>query len=232
MDIFEAIKERHSVRQYLDKPIEGEVKEKLEKVIAECNKDGKLHIQLVCDEPQAFSSKLASYGKFEGVKNYLVLAGHKGKSLDERCGYYGEKIVLEAQMLGLNTCWVKLTYKKIPDAYTLDKGEKVVAVIAIGYGENQGKARKSKTGEQVCDDYVSMPKWFKDGVDAALLAPTATNQQKFKLWLVGNQAMAKAGMGPNTNLDLGIIKYHFEIGAGTENFVWAKKDPNAVIITD
>lgn len=232
MDIFEAIKERHSVRQYLDKPIEDEVKEKLEKVIDECNRDGKLNIQLVCDEPQAFSSKLASYGKFENVKNYIVLAGRKGKSLDERCGYYGEKIVLEAQMLGLNTCWVKLTYKKVPDAFKIEKGEKVVCVIAIGYGENSGKERKSKAPEQVCDDYISMPKWFKDGVDAALLAPTASNQQKFKIWMVGKQVMAKALFGPCSEIDLGIVKYHFEIGANTDNFVWARKDPNAVIITD
>ncbi len=232
MDLFEAIKERHSVRQYLDKPLEEETKAKLEEIIAQCNKDGKLHIQLVTDEPKAFTSRLAKYGKFENVKNYIVLAGNKGKSLDERCGYYGEKIVLEAQRLGLNTCWVKLTYKKVPDAFKIEKGEKLVCIIAIGYGDGAGKERKSKTPEQVSDDYISMPKWFKDGVDAALLAPTSTNQQKFKLWMVGKQVMAKALKGPCSNIDLGIVKYHFEIGAGTDNFVWAKNDPNAVIITD
>ncbi|MCR5207644.1 MAG: nitroreductase [Eubacterium sp.] len=232
MDIFEAIKERHSVRQYLDKPIEEETKAKLEDIIAQCNKDGKLNIQLVTDEHEAFTSKLASYGHFENVSNYIVLAGNKGKSLDERCGYYGEKIVLEAQMLGLNTCWVKMSYKKVPGAFDIAKGEKLVCVIAIGYGANQGKERKSRTGEQICDDYISMPKWFRDGVDAALLAPTARNQQKFKFWMVGKQVMAKAVAAPCSNIDLGIAKYHFEIGAGTNNFVWARKDPNAVIITD
>lgn len=232
MDLYEAIKERHSVRQYLDKPIEDEVKSKLQEIIDECNKEGKLHIQLVCDEPVAFTSKLASYGHFENANNYIVLAGNKGKSLDERCGYYGEKIVLEAQRLGLRTCWVKMSYKKVPGVFNIDKGEKLVCVISIGYGANDGKERKSKTGEQICDDYISMPKWFKDGVDAALLAPTASNQQKFKIWKVGNQVMAKALLGPCSNIDLGIVKYHFEIGAGKDNFVWARKDPNAVIITD
>ncbi|MBR6392257.1 MAG: nitroreductase family protein [Eubacterium sp.] len=232
MDIFEAIKERHSVRQYLDKPLEDEAKAKLEELIEECNKEGRLHIQLVCNEPEAFTSKLASYGHFENVSNYIVLAGNKGKSLDERCGYYGEKIVLEAQMLGLRTCWVKMSYKKVPGAFKIDKGEKLVCVIAIGYGANDGKERKSKTGEQVCDDYVSMPKWFKDGIDAALLAPTATNQQKFKIWMVGNQVMATASVAPCSKIDLGIVKYNFEVGAGKDNFVWARKDPNAVIITD
>lgn len=232
MEIFDAIKERHSVRQYLDKPIEDEIKEKLTALIEECNKEGKLHIQLICDEPKAFTSKMAKYGKFENVTNYIVLAGRKSKSLDERCGYYGERIVLEAQMLGLNTCWVASTYKKISDAYKLEKDEKITVVIALGYGANEGKPHKSKAPEQICDDYVSMPQWFKRGVEFALLAPTAVNQQKFKLSLVGRQVTAKAGVGPESKVDLGIIKYHFETGAGKNNFEWARKDPNAVIITD
>jgi nitroreductase len=224
MDIFEAVKARHSVRQYLDKPLEAEVKERLEALIAQYNKEARLHIQLVTDEPLAFSSKLASYGKFENVTNYLVLAGKKRKKLDELCGYYGEKLVLEAQRLGLNTCWVALTYKKIPGAYTLEKGEKLALVIALGYGATQGKERQSKQPEQVCDDWQSMPKWFQRGVRYAMMAPTATNQQKFKFELADDyKVRAKtAGIGPEIKVDLGIVKCHFEIGAGTDNFEWIK----------
>ena len=59
------------------------------------------------------------------------------------------------------------------------------------------------------------------GVEAALLAPTAMNQQKFTFALSGNRVSVKAGMGFYTKIDLGIVKYHFEAGAGTEHFVWA-----------
>lgn len=224
MDIFEAVKARHSVRQYLDKPLEADVKERLEALIEQYNKEAVLHIQLVTDEPLAFSSKLASYGHFENVTNYIVLAGKKRKSLDELCGYYGEKLVLEAQRLGLNTCWVALTYKKIPGTFVLEKDEKVTVVIALGYGATQGKERKSKTPEQLCDDYQSMPKWFQRGLQYALMAPTATNQQKFKFELVDDyKVRAKtAGIGPELKVDLGIVKYHFEIGADTNNFEWVK----------
>ena len=67
MDIFEAMDTRHAVRKYLDKPIEGEVKDNLIRFIDDCNRRSGLSIQLVLDEPQAFSGKMAHYGKFEGV---------------------------------------------------------------------------------------------------------------------------------------------------------------------
>lgn len=89
MESMEAMQARHSVRNYTDKPIEGETLETLERVIDECNRESGLHIQLVRNEPMAFGSGLAHYGKFAGVKNYLALVGKKDKQLDEKCGYYG-----------------------------------------------------------------------------------------------------------------------------------------------
>lgn len=105
MDLLQAMKERHSVRSYANRPIERETKENLQNYIEECSKESGLHLQLVLDEPNAFDSFMAHYGKFSGVRNYILLAGKKNADLEERCGYYGEKIVLFAQMLGLNTCW-------------------------------------------------------------------------------------------------------------------------------
>lgn len=221
MELFEAMKKRHSVRQYIDKPIEGEVLEALLSEIDGCNKEGDLNIQLVLNEPKAFDSFMAHYGRFEGVTNYLALVGKRCRDLDEKCGYYGERLVLKAQQLGLNTCWVALTYKKIPGAFKVEKGEKFTVVISIGYGRNRGLRRKSKAAEQVSNISDISPKWFKSGVEAALLAPTAVNQQKFYLTLDGNKVKAKAGLGPCAKMDLGIVKYHFELGAGKENFEWA-----------
>ena len=66
------------------------------------------------------------------------------------------------------------------------------------------------------------PYWFRKGVEAALLAPTAMNQQKFKFTLRGDTVSAKAGMGFYTKVDLGIVKYHFELGAGRDRFRWAE----------
>ena len=116
MTLLEAISARHSVRKYLDKEIPADIIAALQDKITECNKIGNLNIQLVQNETKAFTGML-SYGSFSGVKNYLVMVGKKAKDLDERVGYYGEQIVLYAQTLGLNTCWVGLSYRKVPEAY-------------------------------------------------------------------------------------------------------------------
>lgn len=222
MELLEAMEQRHSVRSYTDRNIEGAIKAELQTFIEECNRESGLHIQPVFNEPCAFDSALARYGHFSGVKDYIAVIGKKGGDTEEKGGYYGEKIVLRAQQLGLNTCWVALTYKKIKNAFQIDADEKLYVVIALGYGATQGTAHKSKPAGAVSNISASSPRWFSDGVCAALLAPTAINQQKFMLTLKGeNTVYAKAGLGPHSKLDLGIVKYHFELGAGQENFQWA-----------
>ena len=221
MELMEAIRSRHSVRQYADRPIETDVLHALQAEIDACNRESGLHIQLVTDEPNAFNSFMAHYGKFRGVKNYIALVGKKSDLLDEQCGYYGERLVLRAQQLGLNTCWVALTYKKIRSAFQVDSGEKLTVVIALGYGENQGTAHKSKPAGAVSKSAGEEPDWFRSGVEAALLAPTAMNQQKFMLSYADGQVAAKAGTGFYTKIDLGIVKYHFEIGSGKDHTIWS-----------
>lgn len=220
MNLTEAIKSRHSVRRYEDAAIDTEALRELQAEIEACNEEGNLHIQLVVNEPEAFSGFMAHYGKFSGVMNYIALIGKKHEKLDELCGYYGERLVLKAQQLGLNTCWVALTYKKVSGVFEIADGEKLTAVIAIGYGKDQGTEHKSKTAENVSNISAQSPEWFRSGVEAALLAPTAMNQQKFNLTHDGNKVKARAGRGFYTKMDLGIVKYHFEIGAGIENFYW------------
>lgn len=220
MELWEAIQQRHAVRSYEDKPIPEETRQALVQWIDQCNRDSGLHMQLILDEPRAFTGGLARYGKFSGVKNYLALVGPKGPQLEETCGYYGEKVVLKAQQLGLNTCWVALTYRKVKTAFTVGPGEKLSMVIALGYGTTPGQGRPSKSFEAVTQTAGQVPDWFRRGVQAALLAPTAMNQQKFRFTLTGNTVQAQAGRGFYTKTDLGIVKYHFEVGAGVENFTW------------
>mgnify|MGYP002621982446 FL=1 len=226
MTLQEAIEARHSVRKYIDKEIPADIIAVLQDRIAEYNKVGNLNIQLVLNETKAFTGML-SYGKFSGVKNYLVMVGQKSKDLDERIGYYGEHLVLLAQTLGLNTCWVGLSYRKVPEAYNVGKDEKLACMIALGYGETQGASHKIKSIEEVSNTSDITPSWFKKGVEAALLAPTAVNQQKFSFDYLGlknnrHQVSAKKGLSMigYTQMDLGIAKCHFEIGAGKENFDW------------
>ena len=221
MTIMEAIRQRHSVRQYTDKPLGEDVIRPLEEEIAACNKESGLHIQLVKNESKAFDSFMAHYGKFSGVTNYIAMIGKKGPDLEEACGYYGERLVLKAQQLGLNTCWVAMTYSKIRSAFSVGEGEKLCIVISLGYGKTQGVPHKSKAIEKVAKTDGPAPDWFTSGVEAALLAPTAMNQQKFRFTLTDDKVSVRAGVGFYTKIDLGIVRYHFEAGAGKEHFTWA-----------
>ena len=229
MTIQEAIEARHSVRAYTGQPLAADVVEVLEEKIRELNEKGHLHMQLIRNETKAFQGKLAKYGKFRGVNDYIVMAGQKSDDLDERIGYYGEQLVLLAQTLGLNTCWVGLSYSKVPGTYILEAGEVIEAYISIGYGETQGVSHKIKRVEQVSNTNDLIPSWFRQGVEAALLAPTAVNQQKFFFEFIPARdgkpvrVLAKRNFSliGFTQMDLGIAKCHFEIGAGKENFEWA-----------
>ncbi|MBQ4252071.1 MAG: nitroreductase [Erysipelotrichaceae bacterium] len=218
-NIIEVMRSRHSVRQYLDKKIEPEKRAVLNECAEQLNSQGDLHIQIIYDEPECFNSRMAHYGRFAGCSNYICLIGKKSADLEEKCGYYGEMLVLKAQELGLNTCWAAMTHGK--SKAIINDGEREVIVIALGYGKNPGFPHKNKAPEAVSNVTESSPKWFRNGIEAALLAPTAVNQQKFRFTLNGNKVSARHGLiGTCLKIDLGIVKCHFELGAGKENFEW------------
>ena len=219
MDMMELMKQRHSVRQFTDKALEADAVKTLQKEIDACNKESGMHIQLITNEPEAFQAGKPTYGQFKRCRNYLAIVGPKGK--DVEAGYYGERVVLKAQELGINSCWVALTYKKGKAQGTESAGEKRYLVVALGYGEDAGADHKVKSITDVSDYKSGDPDWYKNGLEAAVLAPTAMNQQKFKFERNGDKITAKvAGIGFYTKIDLGIVKYHFEVGAGKGKEVW------------
>ncbi len=228
MKLIDALNQRHSVRRYVNKPLSNEAIDTLKNYINDFNIQANLHIRLILNEPKAFKG-ISSYGKFKGVENYIIMAADKCRKSDELIGYYGERLVLLAQQLGLNTCWVGMTYKKIPGIFSFRKDEKIHCVIAIGYGDTQGVNRKSKPIDKVSNANDQSPKWFIDGVKAVLKGPSAINQQKYYFRLTGRkttdgkpivEAMRKFSLVGFTEIDLGIAKLHFEIAAGKDNFEW------------
>lgn len=220
-DYMEAILNRHSVRKYTGEELSYDVVSALQAEIENINEESGLHLQLVVQEPRAFSLGLTNYGFFSGVNSYIVLAGKDCKELDELCGYYGEMLVLLAQHMGVNSCWVGLTYKKVANAFSLEEGERLVCVIALGYGKTFGFPHKSKSvSDVVTSSSDRLPAWFESGVKSALLAPTAMNRQSFTFCCDGHKVSIRPGTGRFSNVDLGIAKLHFEVGVGHENFEW------------
>lgn len=211
MDLLEIMKKRHSVRQYKDQSIEDSKRGELNAYIETVGKESGMSIQIFYDEPKCFDSFMAHYGKFVNVKNYIAIVGTKDEQ--EKAGYYGEKIVLKCQEMGLNTCWVALSHGK--SQAKVKKGQKQLVLIALGYGETEGAAHKSKSIEELSRADKDT-EWFRAGMEAVSLAPTAMNQQKFLFELKNNTVTAKSLGGFYSMIDLGIAKYHFEVITGHE----------------
>lgn len=222
MDVLELMKTRHSVRIYNDRQLEAETLNILNSLINECNDESGLNIQICLNERRAFKGLMGRLGKFKNVSNYIAITGENSPNIEELVGYYGQKIVLKATELGLGTCWVGKSYSKGKCSCEVKNGDKLYCVITFGYYDKGGVPHKTKSIEELSQVNGQMPEWFRKGMEATQLAPTALNHQKFQISLDGNTVTAKPGSGVSTKIDLGIVKYHFEKGAGNSNWTWAK----------
>ena len=216
----EAMVSRHTVRKYLDKPLSPEVVSHLEGVIAHENEVRNLEMCLMRNDTSPFGPLLRAV-LAKGVQNYVVLAGVDAPDLEERLGYASGEIMLQAQMLGLNSWWIGGTYNRTRTSRASETDCKVVGIVAIGYGATQGKPHRSKTASQVSSYEGTPPVWFARGVEAALLAPTAINRQAFFIEGTGDEVRITYKKGTFSGCDLGLVKYHFELGAGAESFHYA-----------
>ena len=217
MTMIDAARARHTVRSYTDAPLPADVVEALGARVAAVNESHDTAIELRVDDVEAFGVVLRAV-LARGVRNYFVLVAEDVDGVDERLGHAGCDLVLYAQTLGLNTWWIAGTYsfKRMQKAYP---GLRVAGVIAVGYGKTQGKQHRSKTAGEVSGYEGEPPEWFERGVEFALLAPTAINMQDFELLGRGNEVSASYAASPFSGVDLGIVKYHFELGAG-DAFTW------------
>lgn len=221
MTIKEAVEKRHMVRQYTNKAIPTDIAELLNARITKNNKKYSLHLALVVGNSDGING-MAKLLLSKAVNNYIVLAGMDTPDLDEKLGYCGADLILYAQTLGLNTWWIGGMFNGKGALKNINhKDVRVNGVIAVGYGQTQGVPHKSKTAAEVSEYDGDTPQWFADGVNALLHAPTALNKQPYLVKGNGNKVSISAGNGHFSGIDLGIGKYHFEVGAGKENFEWA-----------
>ena len=223
MNEFAALEKRHAIRKYKKDAIDSDTIRELNQIIDDCNKESDLHIRMYLQEPQAFHSFFTHFGRFQNVQNYIALIGKPNEILEETCGYYGEKIVRKAIALGLDTCWVAGSFqsKYIP----LHEDEQLCCVIVIGYGKESGKVHKSKAIQELCVVEKDMPAWFLNGMKCVQLAPSAMNKQRFQFKLhADDRVSVKALSGKYAHIDVGIAKYHFEVGAGQGEWEWKKEN--------
>lgn len=210
MNILELMRHRHSIRSYLDKEVTSDVQDVLNAYIERLNKRFDTNIQIFYNDPAFFDNSTKAYGNFSNCKNIIALVGKDEFQL----GYVGELLVLKAEELGLNTCFVGLTYKKSQVSKRIKIGpkEKLYCSIALGYGANRGAQHVNKDISTLVSLEGEKPNNYDEVVEAALLAPTAINQQKFKVVFKDNSvSVIKRGIGFYIDMDLGIVQSHVDL---------------------
>lgn len=221
MTLLEAIPLRTSRRAYLPQPLSPLQRQQLDKAVSCCNRRSGLHVQLICGRPEPFASQ---GGRLRGVQNYLVFAGPASDpNLEEKCGYFGEELILTAQSMGLGTCWVGGTYDRAGCLCHLSEGEELVCVAAIGHpAPSQGSGRALRSPEELSSGGKQAPDWFHAGVAAVQRAPSAMNRQGYRFtWREdGSVRVRLSGSGSFALVDLGIAKQHFELGAHGGEWSW------------
>lgn len=184
-----------------------------------------LDIQLVGDNPEVFNV-IARFGLIRGCRTHVAFVVDDGKvrgvAADEAIGYWGQKIVLAAQDMELNTCWCALCSRKKSCA-VVAPGKKIRLVIAVGHGKTQGFSRKTKSVEALSSvECAKAPAWFAAAMQAAQLAPTAMNNQNFKITLLsdGKTVRIDAPQSGLNVIDEGIVRCNFEIAANEAGADW------------
>ena len=220
MPITDAMRARHVVRQYLSTPLPDDVIAALRSRIEDNNRAHGTDIRLVTGDARVFGPLWGTV-RARSVRNCLIMSGPDAPNLDERLGYGGADLMLAAQDLGLNTWWIGGTFSKRAAARVSGATGRIVAVVALGYGATQGSAHASKRPEEVSSYEGQAPDWFTRGVEAALLAPTAFGKQAFTLSGKGGEVTLRCEDSAYAGQDRGLVKYHFEVGAGRDNFTWA-----------
>ncbi|MCL2317507.1 MAG: nitroreductase family protein [Methanomassiliicoccaceae archaeon] len=224
-ELYNAVWRRRSVRKYNEKKIEPEKIEALKSAISSLNEESGLTIEFF-ENSEAFNS-FKTVG-FKGVRSVIAV---KGKTSDpdlfEKCGYYGEKLLLKATALGLGTCWVAMGFSR--NGLNIKADEEIACAVPIGYGAEEivypqgipdAPHRKTISISEFLDGKTDVPDWVKTAVKSVQFAPTARNSQKTRFRFTDGQVTAdipssKVGIFDKLNMiDLGITKLHFELAAG------------------
>lgn len=156
------------------------------------------------------------------------IADMKAPNVQSITGYLGEGIILEATYLGLNTCWVGGFFRRdsVMRQVTLQRDERVLAITPVGYSKDSAdrvgampiKYRRKNLNKLVIGENSNKNKWIKSALDAARIAPSATNRQPWRFQTSDDSITISSdsnreGFGVSRKLDCGIAMLHLELGA-------------------
>ena len=233
---YPAIALRQSRRQYdASQPISPEILSSLKRACSEFRPFPEARVEVINETPgKIFDFVLGSYGVIRNPAAALAFIGDiRRPDVQEAVGYTGEGLILEATAMGLNTCWVAGFFRPsaVVQRLTLSAHERVLAVSPIGYspeektlGEKILKGFTSSRKRKPLSELVSglpensWPAWLKPALEAARVAPSATNRQPWRFDIQKGAVTVATDPGKmdykvSKRLDCGIAMLHLEISA-------------------
>lgn len=238
MDYIEAMRHRHSVRTYIDKPISAEQREALLIAIDELETPFGGRVKIVLAEKNGESSfKPSTYGVITGAKCYLLLYVDDDVLSLLSGGYALEMVVLKATMLGLGTCWLGGTFSasSFKTAENAPNGMKLVIVCPVGIPASKqsllhkiteaiarSHSRKPMDklfGQGGFDKRVAETSPFYEPLEMMRLAPSSVNSQPWRALVFDDETVQffTTSQKSLNLIDMGIGLCHFAIAANMKN---------------
>lgn len=167
MNFLELTKERYSVRKYADKPVE---QDKLEKILAAgatapTAKNLQPQRIYVLESPEALE-------KIRGITRcafnapvVLMVCGDKEEawvnpfndrsSAEMDCSIVTTQMMLQAQELGLGTCWVCwFDVEQTKQAFQIPENQELFALLPLGYPAEESKPAAMHDSRKSLDETV------------------------------------------------------------------------------
>ena len=231
---YKVLPARHSWRSYDARPVAEAELERLREICAGLSGHGARAVIVSGDTGRVFRGIVGSYGAVTGAPTYSAFIGDiEDINVNEKIGYLGEGVVLEAVALGLSTCWVGGFFRPgmVASEVGIGPTEKVFAVTPIGHRTEApsrndralkalAKSHSRKPLGELCSGLPGdgWPPWVREALEAARIAPSATNRQPWRFRVTAGSITVSADSMKDTyrisrRLDCGIAMLHLELGA-------------------
>lgn len=231
-----------SVREFKEKDIESKCFNEIESYIKKSKKLlPELNIELKIFDNEETYEKLKNVAGYNGhmikAPSYAVILSDVKQGYIENSGYIGEKLILKARDLDIDSCWVTFNDSDIiKEKLDISSNKEVTAIIALGYGIDKNIKNKSGSERLGVEKIVYMDKWgintsideleergLLDAFSYARMAPSTLNRQPWRFIIDGGKiilAVKKDDFTSNyeIGIDAGIAMLYFGLIIDTTLF--------------
>lgn len=242
MDYKKLISNGKSVREFKNISIENKYFNEITRYI----KNSKKLLPKIDLEVKIFDNKdcyeklkhIAGYnGHMIEAPSYAVILSDVKKGYIENSGYIGERLILKARDLEIDSCWITFDDSDaIKEKLDISSDKEVTAIIALGYENSKNTKNKSGSERLSVEKIVYMDEWginasateleergLLDAFSYARMAPSTLNRQPWRFIIDGESIILAVKKDDFTNnyersIDAGIAMLYFGLIIDTTLF--------------